>query len=53
MVKKVKVNLPKDMDALVNKASETIAKILVNKLQPKEIEQLIDVLNDEKLNIGF
>lgn len=53
MVKKVKVNLPKDMDALVNKASETIAKILVNKLQPKEIEQLIEVLEDDCVNITW
>ncbi|HIG0360444.1 hypothetical protein [Clostridium botulinum] len=53
MVKKVKVNLPKDIDAFADKASEVIAKVLINKLQPKEIEQLIEVLEDDCVNITW
>ncbi|SKA89528.1 hypothetical protein SAMN05428976_11324 [Clostridium sp. USBA 49] len=51
MILKVKVNYPKDMKTLQDKAADTLAKILVNKLQPKEIDQLIEVLKDDKVNI--
>ncbi|ENK0558049.1 hypothetical protein ACLD43_18670 [Clostridium botulinum] len=51
MIKKVKVNLPKDMDVFADKASEVIAKVLINKLQPKEVEDFIGVLQDDSINI--
>lgn len=44
MVLKVVVNMPKDPTELYEKFNETLAKILVNKLQPKEVDQLIDLL---------
>lgn len=43
--------MPKDVTELTNKASETIAKILINKLQPKEIDELIKILKDDKTSI--
>lgn len=48
---KVKVNFPKDTTELENKAAETIAKILINKLQPKEVDELIEILQDDTTNI--
>lgn len=53
MILKVKVNYPKDMKIIEDKAAETLAKILVNRLQPKEVEQLIEVLKDDTINISL
>lgn len=51
MILKVKVNYPKDMKLLEDKLADTLAKILVNKLQPKEVEELMDYLKDDKVSI--
>lgn len=53
MILKVTVNFPEDPTELIDKATDIMSDILIKRLQPKEIEKLIDVLNDEKLNIGF
>lgn len=53
MILKATVNFPKDPTELMDKAADIMADILIKKLQPKEVDKLIDVLNDEKLNIGF
>ena len=44
VVKIVRVNFPQDKNELVNKTAEVIAKILVNRLKPIEIEKLIELL---------
>lgn len=49
MILKVKVNMPKDTTELHEKFNETLAEILVNKLQPEEVEQLIDLLEKDKI----
>jgi hypothetical protein len=53
LILKVTVNFPEDPTELMDKAADIMSDILIKKLQPKEIETLIDVLNDENLNIGF
>lgn len=50
---KVKVNMPEDPTVLNEKAAETLAKILVNKLQPKEIDQLINLLEKDDPRVNF
>lgn len=47
MLIKVIVNLPEDKNALIKIASKTIAKILVNRLKPYEINKLIEVLQTD------
>jgi hypothetical protein len=46
---KVKVNMPEDPTELYEKFNDTLAKILVNKLQPKEVDQLIDLLEKDQI----
>jgi hypothetical protein len=53
LILKVTVNFPEDPTELMDKAADIMSDILIKKLQPKEIEKVIDVLSDEKLNIGF
>jgi len=49
VVKIVRVNFPEDKNELINKASVEIAKILVNRLKPNEIEKLIEVLHTDTI----
>lgn len=35
------------------KAAETLAKILVNKLQPEEVDELIEVLKHDDVQISM
>jgi len=50
---KVTIKYPEDMDALINKAEELLANILVKKLQPKEITELITILQDESSEVTW
>ena len=45
---KVSIDYPEDMTYLTKRAEELIAEILVNKLQPKEIDELVEVLKDDR-----
>lgn len=53
MILKVDVNLPQNTEELIEKVTETAARILVHKLNSKEIEQLISLLQDEEFNINL
>lgn len=53
LVLKVKVNMPENPDVLCKKATETLAKILINKLQQKEINQLMDLLERDDFNLNL
>ena len=50
VVKIVRVNFPQDKNELINKTSVAIAKILVNRLKPSEIEKLIEVLQKDTIS---
>ncbi|AGK95378.1 hypothetical protein [Clostridium pasteurianum] len=49
MLLKVTVNKPKDPTELYEKFNETLSEILINKLQPEEVDQLIDLLKKDKI----
>ncbi len=53
MILRVNVNLPENTELLTAKAAEVVAKILVNKLDTREMEHLIRFLQkgDEKLDL--
>lgn len=52
MVLKVKVNMPEDLTEIEDKLTDTLAEILVRRLQPKEVNRLIDLLeNDDDFEI--
>lgn len=53
LVLKVKVNMPQNTDALYEKAAETLAKILINKLHQKEINRLINLLEQDNFKINL
>ena len=53
MVLKVVVNMPKDPTKLYEKAAEELAKILVNKLRPKEVDKLIELLENDDTRVNF
>ena len=50
MLIKVIVNLPEDKEVLMDIASETIAKILLNRLKSNEINKLIEVLKKDVIS---
>jgi len=50
---KFTIKYPEDMDALVDKAEQLLADILVKKLQPKEITELITILKDESTGVTW
>lgn len=41
------INYPKDIDALYEKVSDVLADILIKKLNPKEVDELIALLQDK------
>lgn len=43
----VSIDYPEDMTYLTKRAGELLAEILVKKLQPKQIDEFIDILKDE------
>lgn len=49
LILKVKVNKPEDPTELYKKFNETLSKILINKLRPEEVDQLIDLLEKDKI----
>lgn len=51
MILKVNANWPEDMEELENRAAEELAKILAKKLQPKEIDELVEILNDDSIQL--
>ncbi len=51
MLLKVNVNMPEDTTELYEKLNDTLAKILIKKLQPNEIERLINLLEKEDFNL--
>jgi hypothetical protein len=48
---KVIVNYPDNMEELEDKATEVLANILVRKLHPEEVSQLIEVLKADNCKI--
>lgn len=53
LILKVTVNFPEDPTELMDKAADIMSDILIKKLQPKEIDQLIEILKDDKVNIAL
>lgn len=51
MISKVNVIFPEDMKKLEEKAAEEVAKILIKKLHPEEVEQLIKLLQKDEIHI--
>ncbi len=51
MLLKVNVNMPEDTTELYEKLNDTLAKILIKKLHPNEIERLINLLEKEDFNL--
>lgn len=47
------INYPKDLDVLTEKAVDTMADILIKKLKVKEVEKLIDILEDDSILTFF
>lgn len=50
---KVTIKYPEDMGALIDKAEDILADILVKKLQPKEITELITILKDDSSGVTW
>lgn len=50
-MRNVIVNYPKDMSVLHDIMANEIAKIMVNKLQPEEVDELINILSSPDCKI--
>jgi len=52
---KINVNIeyPEDMDYLIEKEAKIVSQILIKKLKPSEVEQLIEILEDDTKNITW
>lgn len=49
----VHIRYPDNMDELQRKAAELLSSILIKKLEPKEIDQVIEILKDDSNNITW
>lgn len=49
----VHINYPDDMEALEKKAADLLSSILIKKLQPKEIDKLVEILKDDSNKIAW
>lgn len=49
----VHINYPDDMEELEKKAADLLSSILIKKLQPKEIDELVEILKDDSNKITW
>lgn len=49
----VHINYPDDMKELENKAADLLSSILIKKLNPKEIYELVEILKDDSNKITW
>lgn len=50
---KVNIKYPDDMEELQKKAADILSSIIVKKIQPKEINELIEILKDDSNKITW
>ncbi|OOM06795.1 hypothetical protein [Clostridium saccharobutylicum] len=53
MIINVHINYPDNMEELQRKAADLLSSILIKKLQPKEIDELVEVLKDDSNKITW
>lgn len=49
----VHIRYPDNMEELQRRAADLLASILIKKLEPKEIDQLVEMLKDNSKNITW
>lgn len=49
----VHIRYPENMEDLQKKAADLLSSILIKKLEPKEIDQLVAILKDDSKNITW
>jgi len=49
----VHINYPDNMEELQRRASDLLSSILIKKLEPKEVDELVKVLNDDSNKITW
>ena len=49
----VHIRYPDNMEELERIAADLLASILIKKLEPKEIDQLVEILKDDSKNISW
>jgi hypothetical protein len=49
----VHIRYPDNMEELQRKASDLLSSILIKKLEPKEIDLLVEILKDDSKNITW
>ena len=49
----VHINYPDNMEELQEKAADLLSSILIKKLQPKEIDELVEILKDDSNKITW
>ena len=49
----VHIRYPDNMEELQRKAADLLSSILIKKLEPKEIDQLVEILKDDSKNITW
>ena len=49
----VHINYPDNMEELQRRASDLLSSILIKKLEPKEVDELVRVLNDDSNEITW
>ncbi|BCZ48474.1 hypothetical protein psyc5s11_45410 [Clostridium gelidum] len=49
----VHIRYPDNMEELQRKAADLLSSILIKKLKPKEIDQLVKILKDDSNNITW
>lgn len=47
------IRYPDNMEELQRKAADLLSSILIKKLEPKEIDQLVEILKDDSKNISW
>lgn len=49
----VHINYPENMEELQKRASDLLSSILTKKLEPKEIDELVEILKDDSKKITW
>jgi len=49
----VHIRYPDNMEELQRKAADLLSSILIKKLEPKEIDVLVEILKDDSKNITW
>ena len=47
------IRYPDDMEELKKRAADLLSSILIKKLQPKEIDKLVEILKDDSNKIAW